>query len=139
MQENITELKKNSNPPFFFSPVAAGFPSSAEDYLERSLDLNELMIKHPAATFFVRVLGDSMKDAGILSGDILVVDRALEAHDGAIVVALLNGEFTVKRIQKKENGLFLVPENRSFSPIKINPEMDFQIWGIVTYVIHKTF
>lgn len=124
--------------PFFLTPVAAGFPSPAEDYMERALDLNELMVTHPAATFFVRVRGDSMKGAGIFSGDILVVDRAFEPKDGHIVVAVLNGEFTVKRILKKGKTCFLAPENPSFSPIEVKEEMECQIWGVVTYVIHKT-
>lgn len=123
---------------FFQSPVEAGFPSPADDFVEKSLDLNELLIEHPAATFFVRVQGSSMKDAHILDGDVLIVDRAKEAVSGTIVVAVLNGEFTVKRIEKKGEALFLVPENKKFQPILVTPEMDFQVWGVVTYVIHRT-
>jgi DNA polymerase V len=123
--------------PYFVSGVAAGFPSPAEDYMEKPLDLNELVIKHPFATFFVRVEGDSMKNAGIFSDDILVVDRSLEAQNGKIIVALLNGEFTVKRLLKTAQGITLCPENESFSPIKVTPESEFQVWGVVTYVIHK--
>lgn len=122
---------------FFQTPVQAGFPSPADDFVESVLDLNELLIEHETATFFVRVQGSSMKDAHILDGDILIIDRAKEAVSGSIVVAVLNGEFTVKRIEKKGEKLFLMPENKKFSPIEIKPEIDFQVWGVVTYVIHK--
>lgn len=122
----------------FLSSVQAGFPSPADDFIEKKLDLNELLIKRPAATFFIRVEGRSMEEAHIYPGDILVVDRSLQAQDGAIVVAILNGEFTVKRLVKKPGQCFLVAENRTFPPIEITQEMDFQVWGVVTYVIHKT-
>lgn len=123
--------------PSFDESVAAGFPSPAGDYVEKQLDLNDLIVKHPAATFFVRVEGESMKGAGISSGDILAVDRSLEPANGKIVVAVLNGEFTVKRIQITQNGVFLVPENPAFPPISVSEATDFQVWGVVTYVIHK--
>ena len=105
--------------------------------MDGALDLNELLITHPAATFFVRVSGDSMKEANIKSGDVLVVDRAVEPKNGDIVIAHLSGEFTVKRILKKGKRLFLNPENPAFPPIEVNQEEDFQVWGVVTYVIHK--
>lgn len=124
-------------PPLVFSSVQAGFPSPAEDFIESSLDLNKLMVVHPAATFFVRTSGDSMVGAGIFSGDILVVDRSIAPTSGKIVVAVLNGEFTVKRLLKKARSLFLVPECPHLQPIKIEKEWDFQVWGVVTYVIHK--
>ena len=117
--------------------VAAGFPSPAEDYADRPLDLHELLIEHPSATFFVRVEGDSMQEAGMHSGDILVVDRSLNPHSGKIVVALLNGEFTVKRLKIEGDNIYLIPENSRFPSIKIEEGMDFQVWGIVTYVIHR--
>lgn len=123
--------------PFFLNEVPAGFPSPAENYLE-DLDLNQLLISHPAATFFVRVSGESMRDAHIHSGDVLVVDRALEPKHRDIVVAILYGEFTVKRILRKGDKIFLAPENRNYLPIEISEEADFQVWGVVTYVIHKT-
>ena len=122
---------------FVLSTVQAGFPSPADDYVEKNLDLNELLVSHPAATFFVRVEGHSMIDAHIYSGDILIVDRSLSAANGQIVIALINGEFTVKRVSIEGEKLFLVPENPAFPKIAINPEDDFQIWGVVTYVIHK--
>ncbi len=121
----------------FQMPVQAGFPSPADDFVEKSLDLNELLIEHPAATFFVRVQGTSMKDAHIHDGDVLIVDKSKEAVSGSIVVAVLNGEFTVKRIQVQGEAVLLVPENKKFSPIAVTREMDFQVWGVVTYVIHK--
>lgn len=123
--------------PLYLAAVAAGFPSPADDFIDRSLDLNEHLVAHPAATFFVRVHGDSMQGAGIRSGDILVVDRALEPADNKVVVAALDGELTVKRIRAKNGRLFLAPENPAFPPIEVTPEASFEIWGIVTYVIHK--
>ena len=124
--------------PVFFSSVQAGFPSPADDYIENQLDLNNLLIKHPAATFFVRVEGESMIDANIYSGDILIVDRSIEASNGKIVVAVLNGDFTVKRLVVKPSGRFLLPENKKFLPLKIDQNAEFQIWGVVTYIIHKS-
>lgn len=120
----------------FATPVAAGFPSPAESYVERPLDLNEFMVQRPEATFFVRVQGDSMTDANIRSGDILVVDRSLEPRDGQVVVAVLDGEFTVKHLHRRNGRVLLQPANPRFRPIPITPERDFQVWGVVTYVIH---
>ncbi len=123
--------------PLFASRVAAGFASPADDYIETPLDLNEYLIQHPAATFFLRVAGDSMLGAGIHDGDMLVVDRALEAQDGKIVIAAVNGELTVKRLSMS-NGkrVNLLPENSDYPAIPITPETDFVIWGVVTNVIH---
>jgi len=123
--------------PLYVAKISAGFPSPAEDYIERKLDMNEYLIKNPSATFFVKVSGQSMINAGIHDGDILVVDRSLDAADNRIVIAVVNGEFTVKRLMKKNNKLFLVPENENFNPIEINDTMDASIWGVVTYTIHK--
>ena len=123
--------------PLFVTGISAGFPSPADDYIDRKLDLNELLITHPAATFFVRVEGNSMINAGIHSGDILVVDRALEPNNNNIVLAILDGEFTVKRIKKLKNDLYLMPENPDFEPIKIGEETNFEVWGVVTYVVHS--
>lgn len=117
--------------------VQGGFPSPADDYIERRLDLNELVIKHPAATFYVKVEGNSMEGAGIYSGDTLVVDRSLPAASGKIVVAVLDGEFTVKRLVIEGKQTFLQPENPAFERIEVKKEHDFQVWGVVTYVIHK--
>ena len=122
----------------FSSQIPAGFPSPAEDFLEKRLDLNEYLIKNKSATFLVKVHGNSMVNAGIIDGDILVIDRSVQPASGKIVLGVLNGEFTVKRIEKRKNKLFLVPENEAFSPIEITGEMDFKIWGVVTFAIHKT-
>jgi DNA polymerase V len=123
--------------PLYQAPVSAGFPSSAENYLEKSLDLNELLVKHPAATFFVRVKGDSMINAGINSQDILIVDRALSVANNKIVIARIADELTVKRIQIVGDRLYLIADNDQYKPIEITPEMDFEVWGVVIYVIHK--
>ena len=121
----------------YAAKVSAGFPSPSSDYLEGKLDLNEHIIKNPPATFFVRVSGDSMTGAGIYPDDILVVDRSEEATSGKIVIAVINGELTVKRLKLSRGGAQLLPENTNYTPIIITPEMDFQIWGVVTFVIHK--
>lgn len=123
--------------PLYEAPVSAGFPSPAEDYLEGKLDLDRHLIKHPAATFFVRVSGDSMIDAGIHPGDLLVVDRALEPTDGRVVIAVVNGELTVKRICRANDQLFLMPENKNYQPLQVHEETSFMIWGVVTNVIHS--
>jgi DNA polymerase V len=122
----------------FLSPVSAGFPSPADDFLERNLDLNNYLIKHPSATFFVRVQGDSMIESGIRSGDILIVDRAVEKTDNKIAIALINGEFIVKKIKKNGDKLWLMPSNPRYRPQEITADMNFEIWGVVTYVIHPT-
>ena len=118
--------------------ISAGFPSPAEDYEEVTLDLNKALIKHPAATFYARVKGTSMMDAGILDGDLLVIDKSLDPKSGDIAVCFLDGEFTVKRIEQIDDGLYLMPANERYLPIRITEESDFQVWGIVTFVIHKT-
>ena len=123
--------------PLAGTAIAAGFPSPAEEYLDLALDLNKELIKHPAATFYARVKGDSMVDAGIQDGDLLVIDKALEPKDGAIAVCYLDGEFTVKRLAVQEEGVFLMPANAEFKPIQITEENEFLVWGLVAYVIHK--
>lgn len=122
--------------PLFASRVPAGFPSPAEDYVDQRLDLNDHLIDHPAATFFVRVRGDSMEGAAIHDGDLLVVDRAVEPTHGRIVIAALNGELTVKRLILKADGPWLHPENPAYAPQKISEELDCVIWGVVRHVIH---
>ncbi|MDZ7664933.1 MAG: translesion error-prone DNA polymerase V autoproteolytic subunit [Desulfotignum sp.] len=123
--------------PLYMTSIEAGFPSPADDYIEGTLDLNEHLIKHPAATFFVRVSGESMIKAGIFPGDILIVDRSLEAVDKRIVIAVLDGELTVKRLRIRSGRPSLEPENDRYKPIEITPDMAFEIWGVVTNVIHK--
>ncbi len=123
--------------PIFLGRLPAGFPSPADDCLEGKLDLNRHLIKHPAATFFVRVTGDSMIGAGIHSGDLLVVDRSLEPADKNVVVAVLDGELTVKRLFKQNGIVRLLPENLNYPPIEITPHQTIEIWGVVTSVIHS--
>lgn len=122
--------------PYFEGGVSAGFPSPADDYSDVKLDLNKLLIEHPSATYYVRVNGDSMLGAGILSGDLLVVDRSLEVTNNCIVVAYIDGEFTVKRIIKTKNKMFLQSENQKYKPIEITNEMDFELFGVVAHSIH---
>lgn len=122
---------------YFDALLPAGFPSQAEDYVEQQLDLNELIVSSPSSTFFVRVEGDSMKGAYIASGDLLVVDRSIAAKNGDIIVALLQGEFTVKRLEWSQNKVRLLAENPKYPPIDVREESEFQVWGVVTYVIHR--
>lgn len=117
--------------------VRAGFPSPADDYIEERLDLNQHLIAHPSATFFVRVSGESMIDAGIQDGDILVVDRSLDARHEDIVIATLDGEFTVKRLVYRGDKPWLVPSNPAYPDIRLTEEMETVIWGVVTSVIHS--
>ena len=131
------EVKTQCERPLFMVPVTAGFPSPAEDYIEGKLDLNKYLIRHPAATFFVRVTGESMINAGIHPGDILIVDRAIEPANKNVVIAVIDGEFMVKRISMIQGKVFLMPENENFKPLKIENEMNFEVWGVVTNVIHR--
>lgn len=123
--------------PLYSSAVQAGFPSPADDYIEAHLDLNKHLIKHPTATFFVKATGDSMIQAGIHPGDILIVDRSLEATHGRIIIAALDGQLTVKRLHQSAGKVLLMPENESYQPIPITDETDLVIWGVVTNVIHE--
>lgn len=123
--------------PLYGSTVQAGFPSPADDYIECQLDLNEHLIHHPAATFFVRASGNSMINAGIHPGDLLIVDRSLEAAHDKIIIAALNGELTVKRLYRKGGQVKLLPENTSYKAIDITDNQDMVIWGVVTHVIHE--
>lgn len=121
--------------PLFAHKVSAGFPSPADDYLEAHIDLNQLLIKKPAATFMLRAIGDSMIGVGIFPGDLLIVDRSLTAQHHQIVIALLNGELTVKRLYHKQGIVKLLAENNNYPPIMINGELE--IWGVVRHVIHS--
>ncbi len=123
--------------PFFDTKVRAGFPSPAEDHLEQRLDLNTLVIENPSATFFVRVAGESMKDIGITDGDILVVDRSIESWGNRIVVAVIDSEFTIKRFTTQNETVVLEAENPDYPAIKITPEMDFSVWGVVSWTLKK--
>lgn len=126
--------------PYADGGVRAGFPSPAQDYLDRTLDLNSDLIHHPAATFYARVQGDSMTGAGIDEGDVLIIDRALDPEDNDIVVAFINGEFTIKYIDlsQRENGvIWLRPANDSYPAFKITPDDEFTVWGVVANVIKR--
>jgi len=115
--------------------ISAGFPSPADDFLDLSIDLNKELIKHPYATFYGRVSGDSMTGAGLDDGDLLVIDKSLEPQDGKIAVCFVDGEFTVKRIKIEAHAIWLMPENTKYKPLKVTQDNEFVIWGIVTSVI----
>jgi DNA polymerase V len=134
--EIILDSVSNQLIPLYSHRVPAGFPSPADDFIESYLDLNEHLIKHPAATFFVRAEGTSMINAGIHHGDMLVVDRSIEPTDGAIVIAVVNGELTVKRLKKNAGRVWLMPENPDFKPMEITEEMEVIVWGVVKNSIH---
>lgn len=121
--------------PFIDEGIHAGFPSPASDYLDIAIDLNRELVEHPDSTFYARVKGVSMQDAGIQNGDVLVVDRSLTAQNGDVIVAHLNGEFTVKRLLFEENACILAPANQDYPQIRIEENDDFRVWGVVTYVI----
>lgn len=115
--------------------ICAGFPSPAQDYIEGGIDLNRELVKNPAATFFGRVSGDSMTGAGIDDGDLIVIDKSLQASDGDIAVCFVDGEFTLKRIHIEKDVMWLVPENPKYKKIKVTPDQNFMVWGVVTYSI----
>ena len=117
--------------------VSAGFPSPAEDFKENRISLDRELVKNKEATFYARVSGFSMTGAGLDDGDLLVIDRSLNPENGKIVVCLIDGEFTVKRIKKKKNKLYLMPENKKYKPIELKEENELIIWGVVEYVIKK--
>ncbi len=123
--------------PFISDEVSAGFPSPAADFMENSIDLNKELSDNPLATFYIKVKGNSMIDAGINDKDVLVVDRSLEPQNNKIAICFIDGEFTVKRIKLDGNTLMLAPENKNYEPIYITSENQLIIWGIVTYVIKK--
>lgn len=117
--------------------IRAGFPSPAQDYLEQAIDLNKELIKHPASTFYGRVIGDSMRDESIEEGDILIIDKSLELLDDDLAVCFIDGEFTVKRVRLEPDAAWLVPSNPNYPLIKVTQENEFIVWGIVTYTIKK--
>lgn len=126
-----TKLKR----PLVDQGISAGFPSPAQDFIDLSIDLNKEFIKHPSSTFFSRVKGNSMKDAGIDNGDLLIVDKSLRPTDGRIAVCFIDGEFTVKRLKIEKDCCWLMPENETYKPIMVTKENDFIVWGIVVHVI----
>lgn len=123
--------------PYADQGIQAGFPSPAQDYISESIDLNRELIRHPAATFYGRVSGDSMIGDGIESGDILVIDRSIEPSDGDLAVCCLDGDFTLKRISLTDGVVRLIPSNEAFDPILVTPESQFEVWGVVTYTIKQ--
>ena len=145
MKIHVTEMKGMSETssaielPLIEAYVSAGFPSPADDYIETRLDLNKALILSPSSTFFARVKGDSMKDAGIGEGDILIIDRSLPYRNGSVVLCMIDGEYTVKRLVKGNNKHYLLPENPDYDPIELREDMDITIWGVVTYNIKKQF
>ena len=129
--ENLEDIN------LFEGSVPAGFPSPADDAMDLDLNLHDHLVRNPSHTFCIKAIGESMKDAGIQSGDVMLVDRAIEPENRSIVLAVIDSEFTVKRVNVSDNKLYLMPENENFTPIEITKEMDFKVWGVVTYVIHK--
>ena len=121
--------------PFVENGISAGFPSPADDFLDSSIDLNQALIKNKDATFYGRVRGDSMIDAGMNDGDLLIIDKSINPTDGRIAVCFIDGEFTVKRIKIEKDVIWLIAENKNYKPIKVTKEDDFTIWGIVINVI----
>lgn len=117
--------------------VKCGFPSPAEDFSGMRLNITEEIVKNPAATFYARVSGNSMINDGIGDGDILVVDKSVDPYDGCIAICYLDGEFTLKRVEKMKECIMLVPGNKKFKPIQVNDQNHFVIWGVVRYVIRK--
>ena len=129
--------RTNLKLPLVSASVEAGFPSPADDHMEHGIDLNEELIRNPAATFLIRVQGESMRDAGIHSGDTLIVDKSVTPTDRKIVVAMIDGNFTVKRFRKTNERIFLEAANTIFAPIEVVEEQELTIWGAVTYIIHQ--
>lgn len=132
----LTPIDSKLELPLYETNIPAGFPSPAEEYLGDTMDLNQYLIKNPTASFFARVEGESMIDAGIYAGDLVVVDRSITASDGNIVIAAVNNEFTIKRLSTK-NGIKLMPANKDYQPIVMSGENELVIWGVVTSLIRK--
>lgn len=145
MKNNGKEIRGRSGAgpgveiPLIGAHVSAGFPSPADDYIETRLDLNKELIFSQSSTFFARVRGDSMKDAGIGEGDLLIIDRSMPYKSGSVVLCMIGGEYTVKRLVKRNNKHYLFPENTGYAPVELKEDMDITIWGVVTYSIRKQF
>lgn len=131
----LPDLSTHIALPYADGGIQAGFPSPAQDYISESIDLNREIVRHPSATFYGRVSGESMIDEGICEGDILVIDRSLEPTDGDLAVCCLDGEFTLKRIRLESGRIWLVPSNEMYDPILVTPEHQFEVWGVVTHTI----
>ena len=133
----LQSSEKTSGLQFFEGRVQAGFPSPAQGEYADTIDLNHALITNPAATFCARVIGNSMIDAGINEGDLLIIDRSLTPHDGNIAVCFIDGDFTVKRLSVRDDGVYLTPANASFREFKVGEDSNFQIWGVVSHIIKK--
>jgi len=136
----ITQVKgdeQTSGLQFFEGRVQAGFPSPAQGEYADSIDLNRALISNPAATFCARVIGNSMVDAGINEGDLLMIDRSLTPHNGSVAVCFIDGDFTVKRLSVRDNGVFLTPANADFPEIPVGEDSNFQVWGVVSHIIKR--
>jgi len=131
------DTKSSVELPYAEEGIRAGFPSPAQDYLDLSIDLNNELIKHPSTTFYGRVKGDSLIEADIHEGDILIIDKSLEPREGDLAVCCVDGEFTLKYIKIEQDVVWLIPANKDFQPIKVTAGNEFVIWGIVTYSIKK--
>ena len=139
---SITEVRpvveeKTVGPQFFEDRVQAGFPSPAQGEYADSIDLNRALITNPAATFCARVIGNSMVEAGINEGDLLIIDRSLTPHDGNIAVCFVDGDFTVKRLSVRDDGIYLTPANAKFPELRVSEDSNFQVWGVVSHIITK--
>ena len=135
--DSFDSTTKNYKIPLLTDSVSAGFPSPADDYTEENIDLNEHLISNPFSTFFLRVKGDSMINAGIKDKDLIIVDKRLIAKPGNIIIAMIDGEFTIKRLAIKNNELYLKAENHNYPDFRFKNHMDVQIWGVVIYSIHS--
>ena len=142
MKEHVLEIYRAETHVELSLPIAdggikAGFPSPAQDFMDLAIDLNKELVRHPASTFYGRVRGDSMQDAGVCDGDILIIDKSLEPQNGDMAVCFVDGEFTIKHIRIEKEVVWLLPANDRYKPIRVTGENDFLIWGIVTYSIKK--
>lgn len=133
--QSLAQLRLPTRP-LYLTPVPAGFPSPAEDYIEKNLNLHDYVVRRPSSTFFVRVQGESMAP-GITDGDLLVVDKSLTPAPMAVILAVVDGEFTVKRYLREHSRVILIPDNPAFPRIIITEAERFQVWGVVTYVVHN--
>ena len=133
----VPKITKSLDVQYVSVPVNAGFPSPADDYIEDTIDLPKMLVKNPSSTYVLRVKGQSMQDAGIFDKSIIVVDASLEPLNGDIAVCIIDGDFTLKRISKVRDKLYLLPENKDFKPIEVKEGSNFEVWGILTWVLNQ--
>lgn len=136
---SIADMTSKVSLPYADHGIQAGFPSPAQDYITETIDLNMEVVRHPAATFYGRVNGDSMVNEGIEDGDLIVIDRSIEPADGDLAVCCVDGDFTLKRIKIEPDRVWLIPANETFDPIMITDDNRFEIWGVVTFVIKRKY